>query len=110
MRTQTKRYDFTPIVDRPPAPFPGKARVAVAIYINLEHFPEDRPGPAIVPHTAHFMVISRIGQLKTIVATSDLPRVDVAGLRQTSEELVIALQSASAKLGLQRPTLEAQVR
>ncbi|WP_244626370.1 EfeM/EfeO family lipoprotein [Bradyrhizobium ivorense] len=56
------------------------------------------------------MVTDRIGQLKAIVATSDLPHVNIADLRQTSEELVVALQSASAKLGLQRPTLEAQVR
>ncbi|MBR0902686.1 polysaccharide deacetylase family protein [Bradyrhizobium liaoningense] len=55
MQTQTKRYNFTPIVDRPVVSFPNKERIAVVIYINLEHFPEDRPGPAIVPHTAHFM-------------------------------------------------------
>ncbi|QPF88311.1 EfeM/EfeO family lipoprotein [Bradyrhizobium genosp. L] len=56
------------------------------------------------------MVSSRIAQLEAIVATSDLPHVDIADLRRTSEELVVALQGASAKLGLQRPTLEAQVR
>ena len=55
-------------------------------------------------------VTSRIKRLETIVATPDLPHVDTAALRQTSEELVIALQGASAKLGLQRPTLEAQAR
>jgi iron uptake system component EfeO len=55
-------------------------------------------------------VASRIEQLKTIVAASDLPHVDVRTLRRDSEELVIALQAASVKLGLPRPTLEAQSR
>jgi allantoinase len=52
MLTQTKRYDFSAIIDRPVMPFPKNARVAVVVYINMEHFPEDRPGPAIVPQTA----------------------------------------------------------
>jgi iron uptake system component EfeO len=52
----------------------------------------------------------RIGQLKTIVAAPDLQRVDVPALRRASEELVVALQGASAKLGLQSPTLEAASR
>jgi len=56
------------------------------------------------------MVTNRIEQLEAIVATPDLPHVDIADLRRTSEELVVALQGASAKLGLQRPTLEAQAR
>jgi iron uptake system component EfeO len=55
-------------------------------------------------------VASRIEQLKTIVSASDLPRVDIGALRRASEELVIALQAASAKLRLPRPTLEAQSR
>ena len=56
------------------------------------------------------MVSNRIERLEAIVATPDLPHVDIADLRRTSEELVVALQGASAKLGLQRPTLEAQAR
>jgi iron uptake system component EfeO len=56
------------------------------------------------------VVANRIERLEAIVATPDLRRVDVADLRRTSEELVVALQGASAKLGLQRPTLEAQAR
>lgn len=55
-------------------------------------------------------VMERIGQLKTIVAAPDLPHVDVRALRRASEELVVALQAASTKLGLNRPTLEAQSR
>ncbi|WP_454631574.1 EfeM/EfeO family lipoprotein [Bradyrhizobium cenepequi] len=55
-------------------------------------------------------VTTRIELLEAIVAAPDLPRVDIPRLRRASEELVIALQTASAKLGLQRPTLEAQVR
>jgi iron uptake system component EfeO len=55
-------------------------------------------------------VVESIEQLKFIVAAPDLKRVDIPGLRRSSEELVIALQSASAKLGLQRSTLEAASR
>jgi iron uptake system component EfeO len=56
------------------------------------------------------MVAVRIEQLKSVVAVSDLPHVDIRTLRRASEELVVALQAAAAKLGLQRPTLEAQSR
>jgi iron uptake system component EfeO len=55
-------------------------------------------------------VTGRIEQLKTIVAAPDLPHVDVRALRRVSEELVVSLQAASAKLGLRRSTLEAQSR
>jgi iron uptake system component EfeO len=53
-------------------------------------------------------VDARIERLKVIVAARDLPSIDIPGLRRTTEELVITLQSASAKLGLQRATLEAK--
>jgi iron uptake system component EfeO len=53
-------------------------------------------------------IAARIGRLKVIVAARDLPSVDIPGLRRTSEELVIMLQGASVKLGLQRATLEAK--
>jgi iron uptake system EfeUOB component EfeO/EfeM len=56
------------------------------------------------------VVDARIEQLKTIVAAPDLPHVNIPALRRASEELVVALQGASAKLALQRPTLEAQSR
>ena len=39
---------------------------------------------------------------RSIVAAPDLPHVDIPALRRASEELVVTLQSASAKLGLQR--------
>ncbi len=55
-------------------------------------------------------VTGRIEQLKIIVAAKDLPHVDVTALRRVSEELVVALQGASVKLGLHQPTLEAQSR
>jgi iron uptake system component EfeO len=53
---------------------------------------------------------ARIRQLKTIVAAPDLQHVDIPALRRTSEELVVTLQDASNKLGLQRPTLESASR
>jgi len=55
-------------------------------------------------------VTARIDQLKIIVKAPDSPHVDIRALRRASEELVVALQAASAKLGLHRPTLEAQSR
>lgn len=56
------------------------------------------------------VVIDRIERLKTVVAAPDLRRVDVRILRQASEELAAALQDSAAKLGLPRPTLEAQAQ
>jgi iron uptake system component EfeO len=53
-------------------------------------------------------IAARIERLKAVVAARDLPSVDIPGLRRTSEELVIMLQGASVKLGLQRATLEAK--
>jgi iron uptake system component EfeO len=53
------------------------------------------------------MVTTRIAQLKTVVAATDLPHVDILKLRRASEEFVVAVQGASAKLGLERPTPEA---
>ena len=55
-------------------------------------------------------VDARIQRLKTVVAAPDLTSVDIPALRRTSEELVVTLQSASAKLGLQRATLEARLQ
>jgi iron uptake system component EfeO len=55
-------------------------------------------------------VSERIDRLKAVTAAPDLPHVDVRILRRASEELVVTLQAASARLGLRRPTLEAQSR
>ena len=55
-------------------------------------------------------VQARIDQLKTIIAAPDLQHVDIPALRRASEELVVALQDASDKLGLHRSTLEAASR
>ena len=55
-------------------------------------------------------VDARIKQLEVIVAAPDLPHVDIPALRRASEELVVTLQSAAAKLGLQRATLEANLK
>lgn len=53
-RTQTPHYDFVPIIDRPRLVLPDGARVAVLPYVNLEHFPHDLPGTAIIPGTQGF--------------------------------------------------------
>lgn len=50
--TQTSLYDFSPIIDRAPITLPRGARIAVIPYVNIEHFPENVPGTALVPGTA----------------------------------------------------------
>ena len=55
-------------------------------------------------------VDEKIEHLKTVVAAPTLQRVDIPALRRASEELVVALQTAAAKFGLRRPTLEAASR
>lgn len=52
--TQTRHYDYVPIIDRDPLVLPDRARVAVVPYINIEHFPADIPGTAIIPGTQQF--------------------------------------------------------
>jgi peptidoglycan/xylan/chitin deacetylase (PgdA/CDA1 family) len=37
--TQSPRYDFEPIINRKPVCFPGGKRLAVIIYVNIEHVP-----------------------------------------------------------------------
>jgi iron uptake system component EfeO len=55
-------------------------------------------------------VATRIAELDALVAAPDLQHIDIPKLRRASEELVVALQGASTRLGLQRPTLEAASR
>ena len=53
-KTQTAHYDYRPIVHREPLRLPEGARVAVVPFINIEHFPEEAAGTAIVPATTSF--------------------------------------------------------
>ena len=39
MSTQSPRYDFMPIIRRKPVSFPNGKRLAVMIYVNIEHVP-----------------------------------------------------------------------
>jgi hypothetical protein len=55
-------------------------------------------------------VDGKLEELRTLLLVHNLPDVDIPKLRRASEELVVALQNASAKLGLRRPTLEAAAR
>src|SRR3954447_14153310 len=41
------RYDYSPIVDRPPLRWPNGARVALWVIPNIEHFLFDRPAARI---------------------------------------------------------------
>src|SRR5438067_13549719 len=45
-------YDYSPITERPPIHWPGGARVAVYIGLNVEHFLLGRPSTSIWPGTA----------------------------------------------------------
>jgi iron uptake system EfeUOB component EfeO/EfeM len=55
-------------------------------------------------------VDGKLEELKALLVVRDLKAVDIPKLRRASEEFVVALQSASVKLGLRRPTLEAATR
>ena len=46
------RFDYTPIIDRPPLRLPDDARIAMWVIPNIEHFHYDKPAISIVPLTA----------------------------------------------------------
>jgi peptidoglycan/xylan/chitin deacetylase (PgdA/CDA1 family) len=50
--TENELFDYSPITDRPPITWPGGAKVAVYIGLNIEHFLIDRPSTSIWPGTA----------------------------------------------------------
>ncbi|MFI9047378.1 polysaccharide deacetylase family protein [Streptomyces sp. NPDC053427] len=45
-------FDYSPIVDREPINWPGGARVAFYVGLNVEHYQVDRPSTSIFPGTA----------------------------------------------------------
>ncbi|GLW11457.1 polysaccharide deacetylase [Microtetraspora sp. NBRC 13810] len=49
---ENELFDYNPIVGRPPIDWPGGARVAVYIGLNIEHFLIDRPSTSIWAGTA----------------------------------------------------------
>ncbi|GLY65309.1 polysaccharide deacetylase family protein [Amycolatopsis taiwanensis] len=50
--TENELFDYSPIVDRPPLHWPGGAKVAAYVGLNVEHFLIDRPSTSIWPGTA----------------------------------------------------------
>ncbi|MER5517744.1 polysaccharide deacetylase family protein [Streptomyces sp. NPDC002763] len=52
MGSANELFDYSPITERPPITWPGGARVAVYIGLNVEHFLIDRPSTSIWPGTA----------------------------------------------------------
>ncbi|MCV7068500.1 polysaccharide deacetylase family protein [Mycolicibacterium farcinogenes] len=52
MTTLQPPFTYRPITERPPIQWPGGARVAVYIGLNIEHFQADRPSTSIWPGTA----------------------------------------------------------
>jgi allantoinase len=45
-------YDYSPITERPPLRWPGGARVAFYVGLNIEHFHVDRPSTSLIDATA----------------------------------------------------------
>ena len=56
MSTQSPRYDFEPIIHRKPVRFPKGERLAVLVYVNIEHVPfgSKSLAHAIYPGTLQF--------------------------------------------------------
>ncbi|MER5529795.1 polysaccharide deacetylase family protein [Streptomyces sp. NPDC002677] len=52
MGSANELFDYSPITERPPITWPGGARVAVYVGLNIEHFLIDRPSTSIWPGTA----------------------------------------------------------
>lgn len=52
MTTSQPPFSYSPITERTPIHWPGGARVAVYIGLNVEHFLADRPSTSIWPGTA----------------------------------------------------------
>lgn len=46
MKTQLDRYPYAPMTRRKPLALPDDARVAIIVYLNIEHFPANIPAPA----------------------------------------------------------------
>lgn len=56
MSSQSPRYDFEPIIHRPPVRFPKGERLAILIYVNIEHVPfgSTALAHAVYPGTLQF--------------------------------------------------------
>jgi iron uptake system component EfeO len=54
----------------------------------------------------HATALRKIDDLKTMLAQRDLRQLELERLRVVSEELVLTLQTAASRIGLQRPRLE----
>ncbi|WP_234440482.1 hypothetical protein [Streptomyces rimosus] len=44
-------FDYSPIVEREPIQWPGGARIAFYVGLNVEHYQVDRPSTSIFPDT-----------------------------------------------------------
>lgn len=53
--TENTLFDYSPITERSPISWPGGARVAVYVGLNVEHFLVDRPSTSIWPGSAEFV-------------------------------------------------------
>lgn len=46
-------YGYSPIVDRPKLTWPGDARVAFYVGVNIEHYEVDKPSTSLFAGTSH---------------------------------------------------------
>lgn len=85
-------FDYSPIIRRAPLEWPGGARVAVWVAVNVEHYPYGQPNLSIVPYTAELVPDpmnygwrdygSRVGIFRLIELFAELG-IPVTGLLQT---------------------------
>ncbi|MFE7131068.1 polysaccharide deacetylase family protein [Streptomyces sp. NPDC057638] len=52
---EQRLYDYSPIVERGPLRWPGEARVAFYVGLNIEHYRLDRPSTSTFPGTAELV-------------------------------------------------------
>ena len=93
--TQSRHYDFVPIIDREPFRLPDGARVAVMPYLNIEHFPADisrhRAGsghPAVQPRSAELRLAGLRQPRRTVADGRSARRVQCPRDRMPEFEII----------------------
>jgi iron uptake system component EfeO len=71
------------------------------VYKTIFASPLEASDPQLALNTEH-----TIQQLASLLSVADAKSLEPGKVRTTSEELIVALQAAAPKIGLQKPTLE----
>ena len=82
---ENELYDYSPIVERESIHWPGGARVAFYVGLNVKHFHLDRPSTSLIDATASLVPDalnygwrdygSRVGIWRLIERPSSTPRI-----------------------------------